>query len=173
MDSKKIKKISDLLKYGDGKFLVVENGEPAFVVMDVEMYKELKHEQEEENFDPQKFMNDINWDDDDYRNYDYDMEDFGDRIGRDDDFIDDFGNGSQEEYQYYNENYGDRREDEYLDDEDEGFAPSEIPFEEPFSPISERKRDDIRIEEIRENGRESQNQRPKRINNFEISDIPF
>lgn len=42
MNQNNLKKITDLLIYGDGKFLVVEDGEPAFVVMGIEEYKKIK-----------------------------------------------------------------------------------------------------------------------------------
>lgn len=51
MDSNKLKKITDLLEYGDGKFLVVENDEPAFVVMDIDEYKMLKEREKFSSFD--------------------------------------------------------------------------------------------------------------------------
>jgi len=81
MKNNQLKKVSDLLEYGDGKFLIVENDEPAFVVMTIDEYKKLKkgqgteaeildkinddielwkhiHEDEEDEFDDEGFCED-------------------------------------------------------------------------------------------------------------------
>jgi len=41
MNSDKLKKVAELLEYGGGRFLVVEDGEPAFVVLDVNEFKKI------------------------------------------------------------------------------------------------------------------------------------
>lgn len=51
MNQNNLKKITDLLNYGDGKFLVVENDEPAFVVMSIDEYKMIKDRERFSSFD--------------------------------------------------------------------------------------------------------------------------
>jgi len=41
MQSEKLKNVAELLEYGGGKFLVVENGEPSFVVLDIKEFKKI------------------------------------------------------------------------------------------------------------------------------------
>ena len=41
MQSDKLKNVAELLEYGGGRFLVVENGEPAFVVLDINEFKKI------------------------------------------------------------------------------------------------------------------------------------
>jgi len=41
MQSDKLKNVAELLEYGGGRFLVVEDGEPAFVVLDIDEFKKI------------------------------------------------------------------------------------------------------------------------------------
>ncbi|TRZ77778.1 hypothetical protein D4R87_02020 [bacterium] len=41
MKSDKLKNVAELLEYGGGRFLVVEDGEPAFVVLDINEFKKI------------------------------------------------------------------------------------------------------------------------------------
>ena len=92
MKNDQLKKVSDLLEYGDGKFLIVENNEPAFVVMTIDEYKKLKKGQNTEADILDKINDDIDlWkhihedDDEGFDEDDLEIDDFP--FERDDDEI--------------------------------------------------------------------------------------
>ena len=88
MKNDQLKKVSDLLEYGDGKFLIVENDEPAFIVMTIDEYKKLKKGQNTEADILDKINDDIELWKHIHENEDDDFDDEG--FYKDDLTVDDF-----------------------------------------------------------------------------------
>lgn len=165
MDSKNLKKITDLLKYGDGKFLVVEDGQPSFVVMDINQFKKMKQENKYEDFDLEEYRDSFDWDDDRYNI---------DRIGYRNEIFDE-----DEEIFGVEDSFRISEEEHNKEDEDEGFSSEDIPFEEFLAARQELaeekdKKNEIIIEPIL-NGKQAEESKHEKQEGAkpDLSDIPF